>query len=195
MTVGRDGIRKQKYWELKLETLPAVPRRPEDAFEALREILFQAVECRLDRDYPVAALLSGGLDSSAIVAVAARCLEKQNRQLTAIAAILPNESQPQFSDEREYIDEFRSWPNVDIKYVTARGRGPFDSLHDLSRFTISAVRSSRFFLIEECEKVAIGCGGRSLFWGIGGELGATAWANRYYVDLAVRFRWLTLARS
>jgi hypothetical protein len=112
--------------------------------------------------------LSGGLDSSAVVSIAARCLEKQNRQLTAVAAILPDESRAEFSDEREYIDEFRSYPNVHIEYVTAQGRGPFDSLSDPSRFFVGPARTSRFFLNEECEKAAIGRGARSLFWGVRG---------------------------
>ncbi len=40
------------------------------AIAALRDLLFEAVGCRLDRSYPVASLLSGGLDSSSIVAIA-----------------------------------------------------------------------------------------------------------------------------
>jgi asparagine synthase (glutamine-hydrolysing) len=195
MTVQRDEVRQQKFWEIDLEALPPVPKRREEAFEGLREVLFRAVECRLDGDAPVGALLSGGLDSSAIVSIAALCLEKQNRQLTAVAAVLPEENRRQFSDEREYIDEFRSWPNVSIKYVTAPGRGPFDSLHDQTRFTAHPLQSSRVFLTEECEKAAADSGSRSLMWGIGGELGATCWSNRYYVDLAARLRWLTLARE
>ena len=195
MTVQSDGVRLQKYWDIDLKALPAVPKRREEAFEALQDLLFRAVECRMDWDAPVAALLSGGLDSSAIVSIAAKCLEKQNRQLTAVAAILPEESRRQFSDEREYIDEFRSWPNVSIRYVTAQGRGPFDSLHDQTRFTAHPLQSSRLFLIDECEKAAAESGCHSLLWGTGGELGVTCWSQRYYVDLAVRLRWLTLARE
>jgi asparagine synthase (glutamine-hydrolysing) len=195
MMVREDGVRQQKYWDIDLETLPAVPKRREEAFEALRDVLFRAVECRIDRDAPVAAMLSGGLDSSAIVSIATRCLEKQNRQLTAVSAILPGEHLRQFGDEREFIDEFRSWPNVSIKYVTAPGRGPFDSLHDQTRFTAHPLQSSRVFLIDECERAAAHSGCRSLFWGVGGEVGVTCWSNRYYVDLAARFRWVRLARE
>lgn len=195
MTVGPAGIQRRRYWELKLGEGPAIPKRPEDAFEALREILFQAVECRLDRDYPVAAMLSGGLDSSGVVSVAARCLEKQNRELTAVAGVLPEESSARFSDERDYINEFRSWPNIRIKYVTAAGRGPFDSLGDLSRFATFFLRSSRFYLDEELENAAIASGARTLLWGNGGEYGVTSWSERYYLELAVRLRWLALVRE
>ena len=195
MTVAKGGSRQHKYWELRLDTLPAVPNHPAQAYEALREVLFQAVECRIDRDYPASATLSGGLDSSAVVAIAARCLEKQNRELTTVAAVVPEERRAQFSDERDYIDEFQSWPNVRIKYVTARGRGPFDCLGDPSRFAVHPMRSSRFFLIEECEKAAIDSGSHFLMTGAAGEYGITGWNQRYYVDLAVRLRWLALARE
>lgn len=195
MTVVKGGGQQQKYWELRLDALPAVPSRPAEAYEALRDVLFQAVECRIDRNYPASAMLSGGLDSSAVVAIAARCLERQNRELTAVAAIVPEERRLQYSDERDYIDEFRSWPNVRIKYVTAPGRGPFDCLKDPSRFTVLPLRTSRYFLIEECEQAAIDSGSHLLMNGAAGELGVTGWSERYYVNLAVRFRWIALARE
>ena len=195
MTVERNSIRQTQYWEPKLGAGPAVPKRPEDAFDALRDVLFQAVECRLDQDHPVAATLSGGLDSSAVVSVAARCLQKQNRDLTAISAVLTDERRTQIADEREYIDEFRSWPNIRIQYVTAPDRGPFDSLDNLRRFAACPLDSSRFYLDEECEKAAIAAGARTLLSGGGGELSITSWSERYHLEMAIRFRWATLFRE
>jgi asparagine synthase (glutamine-hydrolysing) len=150
------------------------------------------VECRLDRDHPVAVSLSGGLDSSSVAAIASLCLQKRNRQLTAIAGVLPEESRVNFADERDYIDEFRSWPNIRMRYVTAAGRGPFDRLNELSRFTVFPMRPGNAFQREEIEAVAIAEGARTLLWGIGGELGPTAWGKRYYVELAVKMRWSAL---
>jgi asparagine synthase (glutamine-hydrolysing) len=195
MTVSDNCVREGKYWEPSIESLPEVPRDPAEAFETLRGILFQAVDCRIDRDFPAASLLSGGLDSSAIVSIAARCLEKQNRELTAIAAVLPDESRPRFSDERDYIDEFRAWPNVNIKYVTAPGRGPFDTLNDPSQFLVHPLLSPNVYLLNECEKTAVEHGARSLLWGAAGELGVTSPASCCYVDLAVSLRWPTLVRE
>ncbi len=194
MTVDRFGIRQRRYWAPQPGRVQ-VPKRPTEAIEALRDLLFAAVECRLEGNYPVASLLSGGLDSSSIVAIAARCLEKQNRELTAISAVLPEESRTRFADEREYIDEFRSWPNIRIEYVTAAGRGPFDSLSDPSRFAAFPLRSSRFYLNEECEKTALAIGARKLLWGFGGEFGVSSWSERYYLELAIRGRWRALFRE
>jgi asparagine synthase (glutamine-hydrolysing) len=73
MIVERDGRREQRsYWE------PSFTRRPEDAgmdaedwSAALLEALRVAVRRRLEADVPVGVLLSGGLDSSIIVALLA----------------------------------------------------------------------------------------------------------------------------
>jgi asparagine synthase (glutamine-hydrolysing) len=194
MTVSRDGIRQRPYWEPAPGRVK-VPKRPGETIEALQDLLFEAVGCRLDRNHPVASLLSGGLDSSGVVAVAARCLAKQNRELTAISAVLPEETRGYFADEREYIDEFRPWPNIRIQYVTAHGRGPFDSLSEPGRFAAFPLRTSRFYLNDECEKTAIAAGARKLLWGLGGEFGVSSWSERYYLELAIRGRWRTLYRE
>ncbi|MGD1069867.1 MAG: asparagine synthase-related protein [Bryobacteraceae bacterium] len=192
MTIEGDRIQRHTYWEPRGGKW--VPRKPADAYEALRETLFQAVECRVSEAYPAVALLSGGLDSSAVVSIAARCLERRNRSLTAVSAVLPEGSGP-IADERPYISEFKSWPNVRIEYVTAPGRGPFDSLDNPGRFTASPLLPSNFYLADECVTTAFHCGARALLGGEGGEYGPTCWGDRYLVDLAMRLRWTTLMRE
>jgi len=62
-------LRTGHYWNL-LDTLGA-DQRQEDAAEALLERLTKAVGRRLISDVPLGALLSGGVDSSAVVALMA----------------------------------------------------------------------------------------------------------------------------
>lgn len=63
-----NGLRIRRYWEPK----PAAPAASEaEAADALLEVLRDAVRLRLISDVPVGAFLSGGLDSSVVVAVAA----------------------------------------------------------------------------------------------------------------------------
>lgn len=58
------------YWRVRFENGPAVDDR--EAEERLRDLLRQAVARRLVADVPLGAFLSGGLDSSSVVAFMAR---------------------------------------------------------------------------------------------------------------------------
>ncbi len=73
LLVCQDGrIASHAYWTPPQAT-PADPRaRAEDYLEALRATLDEAVRLRLLSDVPLGAFLSGGLDSSLIVALMAR---------------------------------------------------------------------------------------------------------------------------
>jgi asparagine synthase (glutamine-hydrolysing) len=189
----RSGMRQQRYWEPTLPT--SFPRREDEYFESLREALFQSVEHAIEGAESVTAHLSGGLDSSAIVSIAAKCLEKKNRSLVAVAGVLPDGSDARFVDERDYIDEFRAWPNVRIEYVSAPGRGPFDCLDLPGAFESRFKRSSRFYLNEALDDMAASHGADVLLSGVGGELGPTYHSPEYYLELATRFHWITLAHE
>lgn len=67
--------RSWRWWEFVLEPDAAPPGGPDAWAEAVREALARAVERRLMADVPVGVLLSGGIDSSAVTAAAARVLK------------------------------------------------------------------------------------------------------------------------
>ena len=67
----RDGkIRKWSYWRPKFGA--DVIRDPREAIEELQRLIEQAVHRQMVADVPVGAFLSGGLDSSTIVACMTR---------------------------------------------------------------------------------------------------------------------------
>ena len=194
LTIDYAGIRSRTYWQPAIRP-ELIPHRPEEILEALRELLFEAIDARLTDGVPVAAELSGGLDSSAVTSIAALCLQKKGKDLLALSAVLAEEKRAQFNDEREYVDEFRTWPNVRIEYVTAQGKGPFDSIEDPTRFAMAPLRGSRFYLLESFERVASARGVRVILQGYMGELGPSCFGHRYYTELATKFRWPTLIRE
>jgi asparagine synthase (glutamine-hydrolysing) len=66
-----DGeVKVERYWDYPLPA-PAEPRSLGELAEELREILREAVRLRLMSDVPLGAMLSGGLDSSVVVALMA----------------------------------------------------------------------------------------------------------------------------
>nr|WP_302597688.1 asparagine synthase (glutamine-hydrolyzing) [uncultured Cellulosilyticum sp.] len=74
-----DQISIKEYWTLKPEENHETL---EEATDHLRSLLIDAIERQLVGDMPLCTFLSGGLDSSAISAVAANAYKKQNKVLT-----------------------------------------------------------------------------------------------------------------
>lgn len=74
--VRREGLSKRRYWRLEAhehtDDLPTTIR-------TVRELLDDIVARQLISDVPLCTLLSGGLDSSAVTALAARALEGQGK--------------------------------------------------------------------------------------------------------------------
>ncbi|MEO3868739.1 asparagine synthase (glutamine-hydrolyzing) [Nonomuraea sp. B12E4] len=73
--VGRDGIRKRRYWQLRSH------EHEDDAdttVKTVRGLLDDIVARQLISDVPLCSLLSGGLDSSMITALAAKDLREQH---------------------------------------------------------------------------------------------------------------------
>lgn len=65
--------RLSRYWTYRIEPFDTLPADPEAVWgEQIRELLDKAVARRLMSDVPLGVFLSGGIDSSAITALAAR---------------------------------------------------------------------------------------------------------------------------
>lgn len=68
--INDDVMRVGCYWDLPICDSTQLPRRSEaDYVEELRELLLQAIRRQMIADVPVGAFLSGGLDSSLVVAL------------------------------------------------------------------------------------------------------------------------------
>ncbi|MFD9790443.1 asparagine synthase (glutamine-hydrolyzing) [Streptomyces sp. NPDC059070] len=71
--ISRNGLRKTRYWQL--ESRPHTDDL-DTTVATVRELLDDTVRRQLVSDVPLCSLLSGGLDSSAVTALAARALRE-----------------------------------------------------------------------------------------------------------------------
>ncbi|MCA1578474.1 MAG: asparagine synthase (glutamine-hydrolyzing) [Acidobacteria bacterium] len=71
LTLEGGRVNVERYWRLSYETKQPVPSEQEAA-DQLRELMADAVRMRLVSDVPLGVLLSGGVDSSTIAALAVR---------------------------------------------------------------------------------------------------------------------------
>lgn len=75
LIAGNDGaVRIERYW--RPAAAPDVPQDDEGAKRHLLDLLGDAVRLQLRSDVPVSAMLSGGIDSGLIVALAAQALDR-----------------------------------------------------------------------------------------------------------------------
>lgn len=71
---GETGLSVSQYWSpLRAE----VSVNPQDAVEELRRLLDDAVRSHLESEVPLGAFLSGGIDSSTVVALMARAMDRR----------------------------------------------------------------------------------------------------------------------
>ena len=194
LTVEKGTIRKRRYWQPDISAkLPF--KKDEEILEAFRDLMFKVVGPRVRSPFPVAALLSGGLDSSSLVSVAALCLEKEGKRLTTISAIAADRPGQKFLDEKYYMDQFKTWPNIDMTYTTVPDRGPFDNVEKGIWASESPHLTSRHYLYTAFTDAVRDFGGRVLLDGVFGEAGRTFHGDGFYSGLLVHLRWATLYRE
>ena len=140
VTVTAEGFTTRRHWQPSKQRITL--RRPEDYDEALRDLLDQAVSCRLRGTGDVAVYLSGGFDSGAVATTAARLLAPSERRVIAFTGV-PREGyngpvpRNRIIDEASYAAATAAlYPNIEHVLVPNEGRSP---LADLDR---------RFFLFD-----------------------------------------------
>ena len=87
LKVSGDGIRDHTYWDLEYPVSNDVGHNGNEAFyrEQLEELLIKSVKRRLQADVPLGFYLSGGLDSSLILGMAARaCSVAEPRSFSVV---------------------------------------------------------------------------------------------------------------
>jgi asparagine synthase (glutamine-hydrolysing) len=133
--VTRDGLKPRRWWRPRLEPLNL--KSAEDYAEALRAHFDRAVAVRIEGvGQSVSSHLSGGLDSSAVAATAARLMAPKGGRVTAFTGV-PREGydtssiKGAFGDESEHAAAVAAMhPNMD-HILVRNGGSPFADLDRL----------------------------------------------------------------
>ncbi len=119
----RDGIKIQTYWTPSTE-------KKELSAERIKELLDQAVQRHLISDAPLGLFLSGGIDSSTILAAAAQTKPKYPiRALTVSFPDMPD------NDELDFAEEMvRKTANVSHEIIKFSAQDCLDAVHKFADF-------------------------------------------------------------
>jgi asparagine synthase (glutamine-hydrolysing) len=104
------AIQAVRYWHHPFE-LGRAPEAGQVAPAEIRELFIDAVRLRLRSDVPVGVLLSGGVDSSAIVGAVAALGQQQNLTVLSVTSNDPR------TNEEVHIDRMAAWADVAPKKV------------------------------------------------------------------------------
>lgn len=121
LRVTPDGLSERRYWRLEPPE-PVRLRNDRDYAEALREILTEAVRCRLRSPGPVGSMLSGGMDSGSIVAIASRLLDEAGQgPLRTFSVVGPD---PAACVETRGVRKALNLPNLTPTLIDHANLGP-----------------------------------------------------------------------
>jgi asparagine synthase (glutamine-hydrolysing) len=111
------ALKVERYWHFDLNRQIRF-KNSEEYASAFREIFQEAVKCRIRSKNPVTALLSGGLDSSAIVTAAAQS-RGENPNSSELHALNFYSDDPK-TDERAYAAEVAKKANIPLHMLFCR---------------------------------------------------------------------------
>ncbi len=103
MTCSKGGIKKKEYWDVSFAEKNRGSLR--DVSEELLHILSESVKLRMISDVPLGAFLSGGIDSSGVVALMA---QQENNPVTTCAIGFESEAYDEVKFARTIADKFRT---------------------------------------------------------------------------------------
>ena len=189
LTVATGGGTPRAYWQFD----PTRElRRGSDAeyAEAFRELFTDAVRCRLRSASPVAAALSGGLDSSSMVCVARAVQEAAGTgPLATYTARFPTIP---VCDEAAYVAAVEAQGGLAPRHLRADTLDPlgdFDGMHEDETF-----HAPGYYMHRALYRAARADGRRVFLEGTGGDL-VVSHGTGYLHDLARQGRWLALGRE
>jgi asparagine synthase (glutamine-hydrolysing) len=193
LTLDRHGARLRRYWALD----PAHSLdlgHDADYEEAFRTAFLNAVECRLPADRPVGAMLSGGMDSSSIVAAARHLTARRGNGGAPVQTLSAVFDRVDGADEREYIEAVLAMGGLEPSYVRPELFDPLGDWEGAAWRGDEPEPNPQVSITRSLYEAAANAGLDCTLEGLGGDFVVSFGAERL-TELAARGRWLTLLRE
>ena len=170
MTVDAEGRTASGiYWRPRAD--PRQEGRDEAYYiKTYREVLGEAVACRLRRNLkPAALMLSGGYDSAAIAGLAGEVLQPRGRKLVCVSAALTEEYRGPHRDARPWVEMCRrQMPHIDVRYFVRTKETLLDAVEQRMA-TMSMPASTNHHVRTGLYAMAAQAGARVIMDGHGGD--------------------------
>lgn len=174
--IYKDGkISITKYW--RLEDVANIRLKNDDEYlEVFNELFLNAVKSRIRSYRPIGSMLSSGLDSTSVTAIAASELAKENKKIRAFTSVPIFDTvgilkSNKYGDESELAGLFaKMYPNIEHVLVKSENKNPLQGVLDSLLIQNSPLRnSSNFFWILSINELAKQNGIGTMLSGQGGN--------------------------
>jgi asparagine synthase (glutamine-hydrolysing) len=191
LRVNQQGIRLARYWKLD-STVEVRLKSDGEYVETFKAIFQQAVKARLRTSGKLGAMLSGGLDSSSIAAMAGHLMKCDGHGPLATFSAVYDEV-PQ-SNERPYIESLVRKCGFEPSFLAADQCNPFKMPPELSRVQAEVHFAANLFLNWEIYGLARHRGVRVMLDGFDGDTTLSHGAG-YLPEFARANRWIQLGKT
>jgi asparagine synthase (glutamine-hydrolysing) len=179
------------YWQLD-PTRALRPAADAEYAERFRALFTEAVRCRLRAAAPVAAALSGGLDSSSVVCVARAVQAAAGAgPLTTYTARFPTIPR---CDEGAYVAAVEAGGGLRPRHLDGDALDPLGDLESGPLRDEEALQAGGYYMHWALYRAAAAEGARVFLEGTGGDI-VVSHGTGYLGDLVRRGRWLELVRE
>jgi asparagine synthase (glutamine-hydrolysing) len=190
LRVNENGVKLTRYWTLN----PACETRfnsDEEYVEAFRELFQEAVRTRMRTAGRAGSMLSGGLDSSAVSAMAGRvAADRANEPLATFSAVFDEVPR---SNERHFIKAAVESCGFEASYLAADQCNPFLAPPEVEQTQAEVHVATNMFLNWGLYGLARKRGVRVLLDGFDGDT-TISHGTTYLLELARANEWLELSR-
>jgi asparagine synthase (glutamine-hydrolysing) len=200
VTIDHDQVCHRSYWSPDFAA-PAPYRRDQDYIERARELFDQAVAAAIDGQRRIAISASGGLDSSAIAATAARLGRAES---ITCYTLVPPAHRPTLVRPNEYADETSKmralaamYPGLDVRLLAPEEPHAFEQDHNriFAALAMPIYDPANFGWFGHLRDAVSKDGHRTLLEGALGNFGLTWHGTFALFSLLRQGKWRAFARE